>query len=56
MTPPRTEGPPLTHRPALQAELDRIREGVMELTKQVELAIERASGACANAIRTSAQR
>lgn len=42
MTPPRTEGPPLTHRPALQAELDRIREGVMELTKQVELAIERA--------------
>ena len=42
MTPPTTEGPPLTHRPALQAELDRIRDGVMDLTKQVELAIERA--------------
>jgi phosphate transport system protein len=36
------EAEPLTHRPALQNELDRIRSGVMELTKLVEVAIQRA--------------
>ncbi len=30
------------HRPALQAELDHIRDSVMDLTRQVEIAIERA--------------
>jgi len=33
---------PVTHRPVLQAELDNIRANVVELTKQVEVAIERA--------------
>ena len=32
---------PVTHRPVLQAELDTIRAGVVELTRQVEVAIER---------------
>ena len=35
-------GTPVTHRPVLQAELDNIRANVVELTKQVEVAIERA--------------
>lgn len=42
MTQPATEGSSITQRPILQAELDAIRTGVMDLTKQVELAIERA--------------
>src|SRR6202030_3733372 len=33
---------PVTHRPVLQAELDAIRAAIVELTKQVEVAIERA--------------
>ena len=31
----------LTNRPTLQAELDRIRDSVMEMTRDVELAVER---------------
>ena len=34
--------PPSTHRPVLQAELDAIRAAIVELTKHVEVAIERA--------------
>jgi len=42
MTQQATDSTSGTHRPALQAELDRIRAGVMELTELVEVAIERA--------------
>src|SRR6202035_1464472 len=35
-------GTPVTHRPVLQSELDNIRANIVELTKQVEVAIERA--------------
>ncbi len=41
-----SQSPPVnpagTHRPVLQAELDAIRTAIVELTKQVEVAIERA--------------
>lgn len=40
--PTTTNGDVSTHRPELQAELDRIRASVMELSRRVEMQIERA--------------
>ena len=42
MSQPTPTSTPSTHRPVLQAELDAIRAAIVELTKHVEVAIERA--------------
>ena len=42
MSQPTPVGTPVTHQPVFQAELDSIRAAIVELTKHVEVAIERA--------------